>query len=448
MLKWIIEPAISLGLFYLAYTFFLKKVAFFHANRVYLLTAIIFSLLLPHISFSPPVTIATYSHIIPEVTVTGQNHVESPQAAGSGLAISKVLIITYLIFAAMFAIRLAIRLLRLSMLTAGKKPKKYNNARIVSLNSNQAPFSFLNYIFINEALYGEQEKQKIIEHELVHINQYHTFDLLLLELLTIIQWFNPVVWLYRRSILEIHEYLADEGVIKKGTDISFYRSMLLNLQLGTEFMSPTCNFNKSLTINRVRMMTTIKPAGWNRIKFILLLPPLVFLAFMCTKNTEEISVLSDEHAIMRTADDPVPQQAGENDSNDEPVTGNLAEIIQPSGTEEAKNDEVFFIVEDMPDFRGGGQIAFRQYIAENLRYPEIAANNGIEGRVFVQFTVKADGSVADANIARGVDPSLDREALRVVMNSPEWTPGKQRGQPVNVAFTFPINFVLKNEDTP
>ena len=111
--------------------------------------------------------------------------------------------------------------------------------------------------------------------------------------------------------------------------------------------------------------------------------------------------------------------------------------------EESEEAEVFFIVEDMPDFQGGGQDAFRRFIAENLRYPQIAAENGIQGRVFVQFVVNADGSVSDATVVRGVDPSLDREATRVVMSSPRWTPGRQRGQAVRVAFTFPINFVLQ-----
>ena len=111
--------------------------------------------------------------------------------------------------------------------------------------------------------------------------------------------------------------------------------------------------------------------------------------------------------------------------------------------EEVGEAEIFFIVEDMPDFQGGGQDAFRNYIAQNLRYPQIAAENGIQGRVFVQFVVNADGTVSNAEIVRGVDPSLDREALRVVMSSPRWTPGRQRGEPVRVAFTFPINFVLQ-----
>lgn len=110
-------------------------------------------------------------------------------------------------------------------------------------------------------------------------------------------------------------------------------------------------------------------------------------------------------------------------------------------TEEA--EEIFIIVEDMPTFQGKDSNAFREWIAQNLKYPQIAAENGIQGRVFVQFVVNANGRVSDATVVRGVDPSLDQEATRVVMASPPWTPGKQRGKPVRVRFTFPINFVLQ-----
>jgi len=113
-------------------------------------------------------------------------------------------------------------------------------------------------------------------------------------------------------------------------------------------------------------------------------------------------------------------------------------------TEEFGEEEVFYIVENMPTFNGGDPaLEFRKYIQQNLRYPEIAAENGISGRVIVQFAVNSIGKVVDAVVVMGVDPSLDREALRVVMSSPPWTPGKQRGKAVKVLFTFPINFVLQ-----
>lgn len=112
--------------------------------------------------------------------------------------------------------------------------------------------------------------------------------------------------------------------------------------------------------------------------------------------------------------------------------------------EQIDEEEIFYIVEDMPTFNGGDPaLEFRKYIAANLDYPEIAAENGISGRVIVQFAVNAQGKVVDAVVVRSVDPALDREAVRVVMASPPWTPGRQRGKAVKVLFTFPINFVLQ-----
>lgn len=112
--------------------------------------------------------------------------------------------------------------------------------------------------------------------------------------------------------------------------------------------------------------------------------------------------------------------------------------------EEAADDEVaFIIVEDMPKFQKGDQNTFRTWIQQNLKYPEIAAENGISGKVYVNFVVNKNGEVVDAKVVRGVDASLDQEALRVVRSSPKWEPGKQRGKPVKVQFTFPIVFVLQ-----
>jgi protein TonB len=116
------------------------------------------------------------------------------------------------------------------------------------------------------------------------------------------------------------------------------------------------------------------------------------------------------------------------------------DIVEP---EEEAEEEVFFIVEDMPQFQGGDHNSFRNYIQSNLKYPAIAAENGISGTVFVQFAVNSKGEVVDAKVVRGVDPALDKEALRVVRSSPKWTPGRQRGSAVKVQFTFPIRFVLQ-----
>ena len=120
----------------------------------------------------------------------------------------------------------------------------------------------------------------------------------------------------------------------------------------------------------------------------------------------------------------------------------VAPVISAKEEEEEESAEVFFIVEDMPEFPGG-EMALRTYIANSIKYPVIAQENGIQGKVYVTFVVGKDGSVSQASIARGVDPSIDKEALRVVNSLPKWKPGKQRGKPVNVSYTVPINFVLQ-----
>jgi len=120
----------------------------------------------------------------------------------------------------------------------------------------------------------------------------------------------------------------------------------------------------------------------------------------------------------------------------------IREYYEFSVVKEEIAEEVFYIVEDMPKFKGKEKGEFRKFIAENLHYPEIAANNGISGTVYVQFTINRNGQVTDVVVVRGVDPALDREAVKVISSSPKWIPGKQRGRPVSVCFTFPIHFVL------
>ncbi len=119
----------------------------------------------------------------------------------------------------------------------------------------------------------------------------------------------------------------------------------------------------------------------------------------------------------------------------------VTQIVQ-AVEKEKEEEQIFVVVEEMPEFPGG-ELALRKYIAQAIKYPTIAQENGIQGKVFVNFVVDRDGSVSNAKIARGVDPSLDKEALRVVNALPKWKPGKQRGKAVRVSYTVPISFQLQ-----
>jgi len=154
------------------------------------------------------------------------------------------------------------------------------------------------------------------------------------------------------------------------------------------------------------------------------------------KVIEVLNIVDDDVKI----DDEL--QIEDSEADDKTLITVAPVLSAPKEEEEEEATEVFFIVEDMPEFPGG-EMALRAYIANAIKYPVIAQENGIQGKVYVTFVVGKDGSVSNATIARGVDPSIDKEALRVVNSLPKWKPGKQRGKPVNVSYTVPINFVLQ-----
>ncbi len=121
----------------------------------------------------------------------------------------------------------------------------------------------------------------------------------------------------------------------------------------------------------------------------------------------------------------------------------LVKIVEEVVIEKKVEEEVFFIVEEMPGFKGEGLEGFRNYVQGKLTYPEIAQENGIQGKVYISFVVEANGKISNVKVVRGVDPALDKAAISAVEGAPNWTPGKQRGKPVRVSFTIPITFKLQ-----
>lgn len=131
-----------------------------------------------------------------------------------------------------------------------------------------------------------------------------------------------------------------------------------------------------------------------------------------------------------------------NDEIDGEVFKAKEEIAQPEPPKNEEENKVFDVVEEQPSFPGG-QGALMSWLHDNIKYPVVAAENGIQGKVIVQFIVGKNGSISNVKVLRSVDPSLDKEAVRVVSNMPNWTPGKQNGASVNVRFTLPVTFRLQ-----
>ena len=296
-----------------------------------------------------------------------------------------------------------------------------DKCKIYKLIDGKYPhFSFLNKIFINKNLVSdEDELTSVLEHERVHVKQKHSLDILFFELLKIVFWFNPFIWLFKKLAVENHEYLADRGMLRQTSkNVVEYFNELLQTSLFTYKITLANNFNHSLLKKRVTMVTK-KIKTIERLIPIFILPLLVLVGvfFGCSEN---LPVKKEEPQVEAVIPDTIEQ------------------VIE----EEPPIDDLFFIVEEMPKFLGRSHNDFRDYIQDNLVYPKEAKEKGIGGRVFVQFAVSSRGNVRDVKVVRGVDPLLDEEAIRVVKSSPQWTPGKQREKNVAVQFTFPITFQL------
>jgi TonB family protein len=470
-INFLIESGVSLAFLSLIYILFLRKETFFRLNRIFLLVSVAFSLLLPfmHLKVLEPqsvmlseVTVTPYRNLVEAVTVYGQDF---SGAATQIISSSRLIILIYLLGLSFFSIRFFIRIAQVVQLIRKNEVQIHNKVKFVLIDQDFSPFSFLNYVFINPGHREESGYEKIVAHEIEHIRQGHSFDVLLLEILTILQWFNPFMWMLKRVIRENHEFLADRAVLDSGVNAGHYKQLLLNQAVGFQ-LEMANNFNTSLIKKRIKMISKIKSSKLANLKYALgALSLLALLLVFACEQKEKVEI----DPMTTTKQDPSSVQLkidGEKVKLDgseialqqiEEILGsgqNLSLIKDSLGdvyiTKKAvittktldDNEEVFFVVEEMPEFPGG-DVALRKFIANNVKYPESAQKNGIQGKVYVSFVVGKDGYVKNAKIVRGVDPALDAEALRVVNLQPKWKPGTQRGVAVNIQYTVPINFALQ-----
>lgn len=422
-------------LFYIFYQLFLSNDTEYGRNRIYLLTTLMLSLLLPLVTvrISSPLPLLEAGSRIEEIIGLGEITVRPGGAtAGSGSPAS-ILVILYLAGAVISASMLAVVFIRLIAIKRKGTPAG-PGIFTVPLRSS-AGFSAMGLIFIDSSL-DREAMEKIIEHEKKHISHNHFNDLLLVRVISVIFWFNPIVYLFLHALKSIHEFQVDAEVIENGEDITSYRRLILNQVFKTELFTIQSAFSGHTPIKkRFIMMTKEKSGKLSGLKFLILLPAFaaLFMLFSCTND------IMDEEM-----NNPAGDNASEIELVEIPNTDVKPVSTPPKSGFIPEGDEIFVVVEDMPTFQGGDINKFRAWVQNNVSYPEIASENGIQGKVFVAFVVNTAGKVGDIWIMRGVDPSLDNEVIRTIENSPDdWTPGKQRGQEVNVRFSMTVNFQLQ-----
>ena len=307
--------------------------------------------------------------------------------------------------------------------------------KVFRLKDSTCPFSFFRWIFVNPQAQSEEQLQEIMTHERAHVEQWHSLDIVLMELLAIACWPNPFAWLMRREVRLNLEYLADERVVEAGSERKAYQYHLLGLAYGKNVATVCNNFNVLPLKLRIRMMNKKRTNSWLRAKYLLLVPVIGVALVACNldKKTAEPATAAEQAQTDSAAGKPMMVGVT--------VDGTPAQDEAQAGGSVVQGD-VFDVVEKMPEFPGGQQ-ELMNFLMKNIKYPKEATDKGTQGRVVVQFVVNKDGSVVEPTVVKSVSPELDQEALRVVKMMPKWQPGKQNGEVVRVKYTIPVSFRLQ-----
>ena len=447
-LVYILKSAVCLAVFYLFYRLLLSKETFHRFNRIALLGVMVLSCLLPLIQITvkeaSPVNMQVMSMEDLLLMYQWNNGATIVEEGSHTLRWQEMLVLVYFAGLLFVMVRHLWSLGRMLFLIRHSRCEKLDHGvRLVVHQRDIAPFSWMRYIVISETDLKEGGHY-ILVHEQAHIRLRHSWDLLLTELCAWVQWFNPAIWLLKQELQNIHEYEADEEVLRQGIQAKEYQMLLIKKAVGARLYSIANSFNHSSLKKRITMMIRKKSNPWARAKYLYVLPlaAVTVAAFARPEISQPLDEISsvkvnDLSAVLET-------YADKNVSN--PAEKEL-QLKKDSSAQKvvmsaASDNRIFDVVEQMPEFPGGMRAGL-EFMARNLKYPTKAQEAGKQGRVIVQFIVQKDGSLSDLHVLRPVDPWLDAEAIRVIGSMPKWKPGMQDGQAVAVKFNLPVTFALE-----
>lgn len=432
MLIYLLKANLLLAALYALYRLLLHRDTFFAWRRATLLTIVAVSLLAPLPALQGwtegvlPGQVAqgiTAEAWLPEFIITPQG----AEAAGNDSPVLTYLAVAYAAGVLLLAGRMLVQLLAIVRLSRRCSATTIGGTRVRLLPRGEAPFSFFRLIFVCPEAHSPQELDEILAHEQTHARQVHSADVLVAELACALCWFNPAAWLLRRDVRNNLEYLADHHVLASGFDARAYQYHLLGLAYPKAAATIYNNFNVLPLKERIKMMNKRKTRNIGRLKYLLFLPVATLLAAACSGNQKQ----------EQPAEQPAQEQTATPTKE-----ADMEEVVVVAYDDNKVEGEVLDLAEVAPEFPGGIP-ALMKFLAQNVKYPTDAQKAGKQGRVIAQFVVTTDGSVADVKIIRGIDASLDQEAIRVIKAMPQWKPGTQDGQPVNVRYTLPVVFKLQ-----
>ena len=415
-LLYIGRSSLYLALFYAFFLLVMRRTTFFRLNRILLLAGTVTCFLLPVLrlrSVEVPFLMAgPLTEAASEPALTAGPSAASPFPYLELLYILGILAVLGWTAVAMVRMYRTIR--------KGAATRLDSGIWLILTEADIPSFSWGRTIVMSRK---DSEQNPVIRlHEEAHIRKAHTLDILLFTAVTLVHWFNPLVWITLSELKLLHEYEADDAVLNHGIDATQYQLLLVRKAVGDKRFTLANGFQHAKLKNRIDMMLQAPSSGWKRLSWLAILPFLAGTMFLCNPVRAKV------------------------------VSADLPETVLPETAPAALPDTTkglpYSQVEVKPTFQGGNAGEFAKWVNENLKYPQTAKDAEVQGRVVAQFVVGSDGKVGDVKVLRGVHPDLDAEVVRVISSSPDWTPGYVKGEPVKVTYTFPVVFKTNGNAAP
>lgn len=435
ILPYFLKVNLALAILYICYRLLFRNDTFFRLRRAVLLSVYLIAFLYPLLDISiwlstrESVTeiVNYYSTILPLKTVVAADDTPlSTEADWLTIAESYMLLI-YLAGITLLFLRCIIELFTVIRLRLRSPKQLINGTTLYVLPSQEEPYSFFGWIFASPESHTPQALEEILVHEKTHVRQLHSIDVVLGEIVCILCWINPFVWLLKKEISSNHEYLADEQVMLAGYNKKEYQYHLIGLEHPEMAIAKLYNNFSVLPLKkRITMLNKKRTGRVGKVKYLTLLPLAAGLLLL--NNIDAMARI-----VSRQTTVPVPAEKTMIAPAPEAISVEVATPLPPD------DDKVYEVVDVMPEFPGG-ETELLKYMARNVKYPAESIKNKEEGSLSLSFIINKDGSLSDIKVVKSLTPLLDAEAVRVVKNMPKWTPGKVKGKVVRVAYTTPITF--------
>lgn len=410
-------------LFLLLYEAFFKNEPYFRINRFFLLSGIALSLTLPFFPISLANDNITAAIRLEEFVAYANTTSENMVIAYNTNAINWYEMI-YGIGAVCFGLLFIIKIIRLNRLLYRSQQVVLNGTRIFLLEDLTQAFTFMNNIYVGKE---QAEETCVIEHEKVHQKQWHSLDLLFLELMKIVFWFNPLLYFYQKRLVEAHEFEADRQTYPKFQN--YYYQTLINQALGTKIDLLTSYWSAPKLIKRrLSMLQQKQKSTKGMSKYLLAIPALAVSVLMLSAGNAPQNNLSENLPKISVAEAQLTNNQVVNDTLPFTKVDKTPRFKECENVSESENLDCFRKKMDA-------------HIARNFKYPEAALKNNLQGKVTVVFVIGAEGKVVVKSL-KGGDKLLQEEAKRLIEMLPEFIPAKHKGKNIAVNFVYPISFKL------